>query len=403
MPRRRGSWYCLGGATAPAVTGPYRDRGRPLRCGRYGSIDPHVVRDERGRLQLLWKEDGNQFRRPTRILAQRMSEDGQRLRGRAHELLRNRSRWERRVVEAPTVVRNDGYFYLFYSANLCCTEDCAYAVGVARSRRLLGPWRRHPGNPILRNGNGWRCPGHASLVADPAGGYKALFHAYRQKAGLLIGRQLLIDRVTFGADGWPRIGTGIPAPVAPGAASTAFTDEFTGPALAAEWEWLVERVPGIRVGGGLRLRGARPSGRRVDAGVLSRRLGTDLYSATAVVDHAGLRGRALAGLAAYGNRSVAIGVAVGARRLVVWQRRRGRYRVLAQTIPPAGPLTHLRLTAHYRTMRFEFSGDGSNWNPVGRERRTPIEESARLALTVGGARGAVGAFRRASLSDDVAP
>ena len=401
--RRKGTGYCLGVATAPAAAGPYRDRGRPLRCGRYGSIDPYAVRDEKGRLHLLWKEDGNAFNRPSRILAQRLSEDGRRLRGRPHALIRNRAGWERRVVEAPSVIRRNGYFYLFYSGNLCCTENCAYAVGVARSARLLGRWRKYPANPILRDGNGWRCPGHASVVPDPAGGYKALFHAYREKAGLLIGRQLLVDEVTFGSDGWPRIGAGIPAPVATGAPSTAFSDDFAGSSLAPEWEWPLGRVPGIRVGDGLRLRAPRTSRRRVDGGVLSRRVGTDRYSAAAIVDRGELAGRELAGLGSFQSPRVAIGVAVGTRRLIVWQRRKGRHRVLAQTTPPAGPLLHLRLTAHWRSIRFEYSADGATWFPIGGAWKTPVEESARLVLTVGGRKRAGARFTRAMLTDTGLP
>jgi beta-xylosidase len=376
--------------------------GRPLRCSSYGSIDPYPVRDERARLHLLWKEDGNGngFRRPTPILAQRLSEDGRRLLGRPRALIRNRSHWEGSVVEAPTVIRREGFFYLFYSGNRCCGEHCAYAVGVARSRTLLGRWEKYPGNPILRDGNDWRCPGHTSIVADPTGGYKALFHAYRAGAGLLVGRQLLVEDVTFGPDGWPRIGAGQPAAPLSGAPSTAFSDAFTGPALGAEWEWPIERPPGIRVMGGLRMRASRRGGARVDAGVLSRRPGTDRYVATATVERSALRGGALAGLASYESPAAAIGVAVGRRRLIVWRRRRGRYRVLAQTSAPPGPFVHLRLSGHLRTMRFDFSSDGLTWTPVGGEATTPIEESGRLALTVGGARRAVARFSEAGMSEE---
>ena len=184
LPRKGKSWYCLGVATAAQPEGPWRDRGRPLRCTKYGSIDPYVTRDERGRLYLLWKEDGNEFQRPTPIFAQRLREDGSRLLGRPKALIRNRPRtWERKVIEAAHVERRGDYFYLLYSGGLCCTRKCAYAVGVARSKRLLGPWRRYPGNPILRSGNGWRCPGHATVVDDGNGGETALFHAYRSGSG----------------------------------------------------------------------------------------------------------------------------------------------------------------------------------------------------------------------------
>jgi xylan 1,4-beta-xylosidase len=403
--RHRGSsprtrpWYCLGVATAPTPAGPYRDRGRPLRCGRFGSIDPFPVRDELGRLYLLWKEDGNEFRRPTPILSQRLSEDGRRLRGRPRELIRARDPWEGRVVEAPTVVRHGGYFYLFYSANLCCTEDCAYAVGVARSPTLRGRWERYPGNPILRDGNGWRCPGHTSLVQDATGSFKALFHAYRTGAGLLIGRQLLAENVSFGQDGWPRIGAGVPPEPEPDSAPRGFSDSFGGPFLDLAWEWPAERAPRIRVAGGLRLRAARRGGRRVDAGVLSRRMQSDRYVASAVADRRALRGHALAGLASYQSGSVAIGIAVGTRRLIVWQRRKGRYEVLAQTDAPASPLVHLRLTGHWRDMSFAFSTDGAAWTPIAGEVKTPVEETARFALTVGGKKRAVAQFTKAALSE----
>ena len=393
-------WYCLGVATAPAAVGPYRDIGRPLRCSRRGSIDPHPVRDERGRLHLLWKQDGNEFSRPTPILAQRLSEDGRRLRGRPHEIIRNGASWEGRVVEAPTVIRRDGYFHLLYSANLCCTERCAYAVGVARSRTLLGRWRKFSGNPILRSGNGWRCPGHTSVVTGADGGLEVLFHAYRTGAGLLIGRQLLADRLTFTPDGWPRIGRGVPAAPRAGAPSTAFSDSFLGPALAPEWEWLVEGRPRMKVSNGLWLRAPARSGRRADAGVLARRVGTDRYVATVTVDRAALRGHALAGIASYQSRSVAIGMAVGRSRLIVWQRRKGRYRLLAQTRAPAAPLVRLRLTGHWRTVRFAFASGGGAWTAAGGDRKTPVEESARLALTAGGARRARVRFTAATLTEE---
>jgi xylan 1,4-beta-xylosidase len=397
---RRQTWYCLGVATAPGPGGPYRDRGRPLRCSRFGSIDPFPVRDERGRLYLLWKEDGNEFRRPTPILAQRMSEDARRLRGSPRELMRARDPWEGGRVEAPAVVRHDGYFYLFYSGNRCCTEDCAYAVGVARSPTLLGRWERYPGNPILRDGNGWRCPGHVSLVADGTGSLKALFHAYRTGAGLLIGRQVLVDDVTFGPDGWPRIGAGVPAAPVAAAPPRGFSDTFAGPSLALQWEWPSDRVPHVRVAGGLRLRAPLRNGRRVDAAVLSRRMESDRYVASAVVDRDALRGRALGGLASYQNNAVAIGLAVGRRRLIVWQRRKGRYRVLAETYAPQTRLVHLRITGHWRDMSFAFGSDGNSWTPLGGQVLTPVEEAARFALTAGGARRAVAQFTRAQLTEE---
>ncbi len=405
LPRRRnGSWYCLGVATAPTATGPYTDRGSPLRCSKFGSIDPFPVRDENGVLHLLWKEDGNHFRRPTPIFAQQLSEDGMQLLGQPRELIRNTEPWEGAVVEAPSVIRRNGMFQLFYSANLCCGRRCTYAVGVARSPTLIGPWKKHPGNPILRSGNGWRCPGHASVTPDAAGGFRAFFHAYRGGDGFLAGRQLLSEAVGFGADGWPQIGSGLPPVPVPGAATTAFSDRFSR-RLDPQWEWLSDRVPRIRVGRGLRMTAAAAGGRRLDAAVLTRRVRTPRYTATATVDRSALRGEALAGLATYrsgfaaigGSGAEALGAAVGRGRLIVWRRVRGRTKVLMDVRAPSSRLVHLRMAARGSKVRFQFSRDGRNWRRLGSELRSPLDETGRLALTVGGRLSAAGRFARAGL------
>lgn len=411
LPRRRnGNWYCLGVATAPAANGPYRDKGSALRCNRHGSIDPFPVRDENGVLNLLWKEDGNEFRRPTPIFAQQLSEDGTQLLGQPREIIRNTAPWEGSVLEAPAVIRRAGTFYLFYSANSCCGRRCAYATGVARSKTLIGPWEKYPGNPILRGGNGWRCPGHAAIVPDGGGGFNAFFHAYRAGDGLLAGRQLLSSPGTFGGDGWPAIGAGVPPSPTAGAASTAFSDSFRGRGLASQWEWLGERVPRIRTGGGLRMTAGAGSG-RVDATVISRRVRTSRYVATAIVDRNSLRGKAWAGLASYrsgfqaigGSGFEAIGAALGRERLIVWRRSRGRTRTVTDVKAPASRLVHVRMTSRGRRVRFQVSRDGRKWRPLGRQARTPVEETARLALTVGGRPRAGGRFIRASLTETSLP
>ena len=249
------------------------------------------MRDEQGRLNLLWKSDGNAFGRPTFIFGQRMAENGMRLLGRPKRLLRDTARWEGKVIEAPAVVRRPDAFYMLYSGALCCTKRCRYAVGAARATTLLGRWRKFSGNPILSSGNGWRCPGHTGLATDASGAVTALFHAYRSGLGRLAGRQVLAAPLTFRPDGWPQIGEGrVPPAPAPGAAPNEFADDFVGPRLSPEWEWPLERVPGIRVAGGLelrapvRLRDGSRAAPRFDNGLLAHRISGPRYVAGTVVD-----------------------------------------------------------------------------------------------------------------------
>jgi len=399
-PRKRPgrTWYCLGVATAPSPLGPWRDLGRPLRCTPRGTIDATPVLDG-DRFYLVYKEDGNAFERPTPILIQRFAPNGRSVLGRPRVLIRNRpGTWEGKVVEAPALVKRDGWWHLLYSANLCCSKRCAYAVGSARARTLAGPWARNPVNPILRSGNGWRCPGHVSIVGD-----RVAFHAYRAGAPLA-GRQMLIADLTVGADGWPAIGDGHPLPPTDGGLATAFDDPFAGASLDPEWEWPVTRAPRATVAHGLTVVAPRKAGKRIDAAVLARRIGGDRFTASAIVDAYSLSGTEAAGLAVvrggpFAVGAQAIGIAVGPRgALRSWQRAGGRFDSGLRRAGPSGPYVHLRVTVDGRRARFDFSADGESWT-IGRWRRSPVEETARIALTVGGQRGASASFSRATSTE----
>jgi beta-xylosidase len=205
--RKRDGPLCVAVATAPKPEGPYEDHG-PLVCQELGSIDAVSTRDENGKLYLIWKEDGNSQKKPTPLWAQPLSPDGLRVEGKAVELFRNDAPWEGGVVEGPFVVRRGEYFYLFYSGNACCGERCNYALGVARARRLLGPWEKCPRNPLVAANDRWKCPGHGSIVVTPEGRYFLLYHAYAVGEPVSKGRQAVLDEVLWEPDGWPSINGG---------------------------------------------------------------------------------------------------------------------------------------------------------------------------------------------------
>ncbi|HEV2764540.1 MAG TPA: glycoside hydrolase family 43 protein, partial [Pyrinomonadaceae bacterium] len=259
--RKKGGPLCVAVATARRVLGPYTDHG-PLVCQEVGSIDGFPVRDERGRLYLLWKEDGNSVSKPTPIWAQPLSPDGTRLVGQRQEILRNTEPWEKHatlpygdLIEGPAVVRRGGWFYMFYSGNFCCARECNYMMGVARSRRLLGPWEKNPNNPILRGNDNWKCPGHGTVVTDTQGRDWLMYHAMHAKDFVYVGRQALLDQVEWGADGWPTINQGRgPSASARSAFGTReneaeyrFFDDFTRPRLQHGWQWPHAFVPSLRV------------------------------------------------------------------------------------------------------------------------------------------------------------
>ena len=410
--RKKEGPLCVAVADAARPEGPYTDRGA-LVCQEAGSIDAVAVRDENGRRYLVWKEDGNSRKLPTPLWAQPLSDDGVRLVGEKTEILRNEAPWEAHLVEGPYILRRGDWFYLFYSADACCGRRCHYKLGVARSRRLLGPWERFPGNPILAGNEQWKCPGHGTIVQDQAGRTYLLYHAYEASTFEFVGRQGLLDEVTWSADGWPAINSGkgpsgsalSPSTVAQRRASTLLEDDFNKTAIDPGWQWPWDQTsaPSIEPTSVLAGRGRGRGGwLRLTTGTASiaiaaRPTRDANYTATTAVDVASIAPGARAGLAAFGNRDNAIAVTVERAgeaatgtplTVVVWQTQKGQRRTLATTEVSTAPLLHLRLSAKDRT-RFEFavSPDGQAWKTVAGaqgEYLPPWDLAVRVALLVSG-------------------
>ncbi|MEN3328855.1 MAG: xylan 1,4-beta-xylosidase [Acidobacteriota bacterium] len=399
---------CVAVATSNGAAGPYQDHG-PLVCQDAGSIDPVAVTDEHGVRYLLWKEDGNSRNQPTPIWAQQLSPDGTKLIGERRELIRNDAPWESQLVEGPFVLRRGNWFYLFYSGNACCGRECNYALGVARSRSLLGPWEKHKANPILKGNDAWKCPGHGSIVTDQHGRTFLFYHAYNAKDFVYVGREAMLDEVTWNADGWPAINNGdgpsrrsaSPMGVAERNAEYSFVDEFTGPELTAGWQWPQDNRPRARIEGGqlLLTANAAPASDAVGA-ILARSTTVGNYLATAEVATNLLQPGVVAGLAAIGDRENGLGIAIGAEGNVsVWKRQKNQHEIVTTITAPAKSASiWLRLSARDgHLFKFAISDNGRNWKDVGPELDgdylPPWDRGVRVALTAGGTAGAPARFK----------
>ncbi|WP_460684693.1 family 43 glycosylhydrolase [Niabella aquatica] len=226
---------CIAAAVADRPEGPYKDLG-PLVCQQDGSIDAFAVRDENGKLYMIWKEDGNSVGKPTPIWAAEMKEDRTALVGEKKELFRADASWEKGLVEGVSIVKHNNYFYAIYAAAACCGKTCNYGTGIARAKNLLGPWEKYPGNPVLAGNASWKCPGHGTPV-EKEGKFYFLYHAYSTGSGAYGGRQGLLDEFEFTPDGWLRFLKGNNY----GASATQkkIADNFSSATLAGAWHWSI--------------------------------------------------------------------------------------------------------------------------------------------------------------------
>jgi GH43 family beta-xylosidase len=385
---------CLAVASAARVRGPYTDHG-PILCSRIGEIDPLPVRDEQGADWLVWKRDGNSRGRPTPILAAPLAPGGMSLAAPPHELFRANAAWERGLVEAPALLRQNGTFYMVYSAGRCCGQRCNYATGVARSASLLGPWEKRP-EPILTGGGGIRCPGHVGIARGPGGEPVLAYHAYVR--GDPSNRQLLMAPLRFDAAGWPQVEH--PHGVVPRPPAESF--EF-GSELSAGWEWPSGPRPVSRVVADRLVLGR---------GALTRQTGTTRFSATTVI--AGRSGGARAGLAVVAADGNEVGIELGPRGPVAWRADEGRRTTALKEVsvldrgsyrPPGQDSSYpqccrspveLRVSVGRQvTLALKLRG---RWQRVGAPQPLPRWASgARVALTVRGPAGARAEFESLSI------
>ncbi|MFE1665677.1 glycoside hydrolase family 43 protein [Microbacterium sp. P02] len=171
---------CIGVATSPDATGPYTPvEGDPIVCtlDEGGAIDPAVFTDDDGTRYLVWKNDGNCCALDTWIQLAPLDASGTALAGPTTKLFTQTEDWEGALVEGPVLVKHDGVYALFYSANDYGTED--YAVGVATASALTGPFVKQSA-PLLSSASSdglFIGPGGQDVVSTPDGD-ELFFHGW---------------------------------------------------------------------------------------------------------------------------------------------------------------------------------------------------------------------------------
>lgn len=200
----------IGVAVADRPDGMFVDRATLFS----NAIDAHMFRDDDGKYYLYYVQFP-QFR----IHVQRMKNPLQK-EGEPIKLIWPTEPWEKirgDVTEGPWMLKHNGTYYLLYSGTGANSLD--YAIGYATAGRPTGPFTKHPGNPIVKRGNGALGPGHGCVVEDAANNLWSIYH--QQKDGTQPwNRFICIDPLWFDTKGFlhgkATRGTTQPAPAVAG-------------------------------------------------------------------------------------------------------------------------------------------------------------------------------------------
>jgi GH43 family beta-xylosidase len=136
-------------AEGNSPAGPFTQKEKLPLQAPVKQIDPFVFIDDDGKKYLyhVRLDSGN------RIFVAEMENDFSAIKpSTLRECVSAVDAWENTtqkwpVAEGPSIIKQNGLYYLFYSANDFRNPD--YAVGYATGKSPLGPWKKHNGNPIL--------------------------------------------------------------------------------------------------------------------------------------------------------------------------------------------------------------------------------------------------------------
>lgn len=190
----------------------WKDEGKVLSSSRtddWNAIDPNLVLDETGQPWLSFGSFWGGIK--LRMIDQTTGKLSTRDETLYSLAARTRSKDLPGAVEAPFIVRRNGYFYLFVSFDFCCRGvKSTYNIRVGRALRVMGPYVDRSGKAMLEGGGSlviegggrWAGPGHCAVLQMKEGD-KLVYHAYDSEwRGA---STLRISPLYWDAEGWPTV------------------------------------------------------------------------------------------------------------------------------------------------------------------------------------------------------
>ncbi|HEY5283541.1 MAG TPA: arabinan endo-1,5-alpha-L-arabinosidase [Polyangia bacterium] len=192
---------CIGHATRASLgAGAWADHGSVI-CSNVGTsdnwnaIDPNVIVDDAG---TPWLDFGSFW---SGVKMVKLDATGARADTQMLSIANNKS------IEAPYIIHQCGYYYLFVSFGSCCGSPYDYNIRVGRSTSVTGPYADKAGTAMTSGGGTllvqgnttWTAPGHNAVIVAPSATYN-VYHAL--DAGHA-NATLRVSQLVLDSAGWP--------------------------------------------------------------------------------------------------------------------------------------------------------------------------------------------------------
>lgn len=189
----------------------WEDQGKiisSVKTDDWNAIDPNIVLDEQGEPWLSFGSfwSGIKMRKIDKATGKLSTTDTK-----LYSLAsRPRSADLPGAIEAPAIVRRNGYYYLFVSFDFCCRGvESTYNIRVGRAKQVTGPYVDREGRDmmaeggtlVISGGKRWRGPGHCTILRVQNED-KLVYHAYDANARGV--STLRIKTINWEAD-WPTV------------------------------------------------------------------------------------------------------------------------------------------------------------------------------------------------------
>ncbi|MFF5379674.1 glycoside hydrolase family 43 protein [Pedobacter suwonensis] len=359
--RKKDNISCIGVATSKYPDRGFVDQGIVVDYGKE-AIDAFVYLDGSTRY-ITFKAYGLD-KRPIEILAYKLAQNGLKVEGKPFSLIKDDAHIG---LEGQSILKKDGYYYLFYSVGNCCGIQCDYNVRVARSTSFAGPYEFYAANPLLMENEYWKCSGHGTFVKAADGKDYYLYHAYNKKTNVFSGRQGMLAQLS-----WPQRGGW---PILKEQSGLKLNQDlkitFTKPELDKRWQWdFRNSSPTIKQQNGqLHLSGEMKNNNVTGIALTIRPVSATFEATTAVTNSTS----ALKGLVYYGDAGSAMGIGIAGDEIVSWKVENKIKTILSKRKVPARTPVELKMkTADDLSVMVFFKQENQEWQNM------PAKEKMRV-------------------------